>query len=147
MGTLTFILSLALQLALVVSSSFGPSTTVGFRVFAMGSPLWVEPVFVHTLSIGTKTPSEPYSKILCDEATLWVGGRSRYIPDRNEGLTWFLFQVPSGWGHPFGVEFPDTRSRLKDFLGLCLWRHIAAPPPLFNVGTSLLYINHSGNVY
>ena len=147
MGTLTFILSLALQFALVVLSSFGPYTTVGFRVFAMGSPLRVEPAFVHTLLIRTKAPSEPYSKILRDEVTLWVGGCSKYIPDRNEGLIWFLFQVPSGWGHPFGIEFLETRSRLKEFLGLSLWQHIAVPPPLFNVGTCVLYINHSGNVY
>ena len=28
----------------------------------MGSPLRVEPAFVHTLSIGSKTPSEPYPR-------------------------------------------------------------------------------------
>ena len=62
MGPLTFILSLALQLALVVSSSFGSSTTVRFRVFAMGSLFRVEPVFVLTLSIGSKTSSVPYPR-------------------------------------------------------------------------------------
>ena len=30
---------------------------------------------------------------------------------------------------------------------LSLWRHIAVPPLLFNVGTHVLYINHSGNIY
>ena len=112
----------------------------------MGSPLRVESAFVHTLSIGTKTPSEHYSKILRDEVTLWVECGPRYILDWNEGFTWFLFQVPSGWGHPFRVEFLATRLRLKEFLGMSLWQHIAVPP-LFSVGTRVLYINHSENVY
>ena len=72
---------------------------------------------------------------------------TRYVLDRNEGLTWLLFQVPSGWGHPFKVEFCGTLSRLEEVLGLSLWQHIAVPPPLFNVGMRVLYINHSGNVY
>ena len=63
---------------------------------------------VHTLSIGTKTPSEPYSKNLRDEVTPWVECGPRYTLDRIEGLTWLLFQVPSGWGHPFRVEFLAT---------------------------------------
>ena len=64
-------------------------------------------------------------------------------------ISWFCgFQVPSGWGHPFRVESAvRTRSQLKIFLGMSLWRHIAVPPPLFNVRTRVLYINHSGNVY
>ena len=128
-GLLTFILSLALQLALVMLSSCGFSTTLWFRAFAMGSPLQVESAFVNTLSIGTKTPSEPYSKILRDVVTLWVECGPRYTLDRNEGLSWLFFQVPSEWGHPFRVEFLATRSRLKEFLGLSLWRHIAVPPP------------------
>ena len=61
-GAVNFKLSLSLQLALLVSSSFGSSTTVGFRVFALGSPLWVEPALAHPLSIGSKTPSEPYPR-------------------------------------------------------------------------------------
>ena len=59
MGTLTFILSLALQFALVVLSSCGFSTTIWFRGFAMGSPLRVESAVGLTLSIETKTLSEP----------------------------------------------------------------------------------------
>ena len=82
----------------------------------MGTPCWVESAFVYTLSIGMKPPSEPYSKILRDEVTLWVECGPRCTLDRNEGLSWVLFQVPSGWGHPFRVEFLATRSRLKDFL-------------------------------
>ena len=81
----------------------------------MGSPCWVEPAFVHTLSIGTKPPSEPYSKILRDEVTLLVECGPRYTLDRNERLSWVLFQVLSGWGHPW-VEFLATQSRLKEFL-------------------------------
>ena len=82
----------------------------------MGSPCWVESAFVHTLSIGTKPLSEPFSKILCDEVTLWVECGPRYTLDRNERLSWVLFQVPSGWGRPFRVEFLATRSLLKEFL-------------------------------
>ena len=123
-------LSLALQLALVVLSSCGFCTTIWFRAFAMGSPLWVESAFVHELSIGTKTPSEPCSKILRDEVTLCVKCGPRYTLDQNKGFIWLLFQIPSGWGHPFRVEFLATRSRLKEFLGMSLWRHIAVPPPL-----------------
>ena len=71
---------------------------------------------MHTLSIGTRPPSEPYSEVLHDEVTLWVECGPRYTLDRNEGLSWALFQVPSGRGHPFRVEFLATRSRLKEFL-------------------------------
>ena len=113
----------------------------------MGSPLWIEFMFVHTPLIGMKTPSELCSKILHDEVTLWVKCGRKYTLDWNEGFIWLLLQVPSGWGHPFRVEFLATRSRLKEFLGMSLWRHIAVPPPLFNVGMRVLYINHSGNVY
>ena len=90
-GPLTFILSLALQLALIVLSSCRFSTTIGFRAFAMGSPLRVESAVRHTLSIGTKTLSEPWYKILRDEVTLWVECGPRYTLDPNEGLLLRLF--------------------------------------------------------
>ena len=82
----------------------------------METPCWVESAFVHTLSIGTKPPSEPYSKILRDEVTLWVECGPSYTLNRNKGLSWVLFQVPSGWGHPFRVEFLAALLRLKEFL-------------------------------
>ena len=87
-----------------------------FEAFAMGTPCWAESAIVYMLSIGTKPLPEPYSKILHDEVTLCVECGPRYTLDWNEGLSWVLFQVPSGWGHPFRVEFHATRSRLKDFL-------------------------------
>ena len=71
----------------------------------MGSPLRVESVFVNTLSIVTKTPSEPYSKILCDLVTLWVECGPRYTLDRNKGLSSLFFQVPSGWVTLLGSSF------------------------------------------
>ena len=74
-------------------------------------------VVLGTHLIGTKDLIGSYSKFLQDGVTL------------------------------FGSKFFATRSRLKEFLGMSLWRHIAVPPPLFNVGTCVLYINHSGNVY
>ena len=49
-----------------------------------------------TLSIETKTLSEPYSKILRDEVTLWVECGPWSTLDPNEGFTWLFFQVPSG---------------------------------------------------
>ena len=45
----------------------------------------------------------------------------------NEGFHWWLGQDPSGWGHPFRVRLHATWSRVKDYLGLSLWRHIAVP--------------------
>ena len=78
----------------------------------------------------------------------WYYGRLLSL-DRIEGFFLFFgFQVPSGWGHPFRVESTvRARSQLKEFLGRSFWRHIAVPPPLFNVGTHVLYMTHSGNVY
>ena len=82
----------------------------------MGSPCWVESAFVSTLSIGMKPPSELFSKILRNEVALWVECNPGYTLDQNKGLSWVFFQVPSGWGHPFRVEFLATRSLLKEFL-------------------------------
>ena len=67
----------------------------------------------------------------------------------SKDFSWFYgFQVPSGWGHLFRVESAvRTRSQFKVFLGMSVWQHVAVPPPLFNVGTRVLYINLSGNVY
>ena len=69
----------------------------GIQAFAMGSPLRVESAFVCTLSIGTKTLSEP----IFQDPSRWghpFGSSlcTLYILDRNEGLSWLLFQVSSG---------------------------------------------------
>ena len=60
---------------------------------------------MHTLSIGTRPPSEPYSEVLHDEVTLWVECGPRYTLDRNEGLSWALFQVPSDGVTLLGSSF------------------------------------------
>ena len=67
----------------------------------MGSPLLVESAVVHTLSIGTKTLSEPLSKILRDEVTLWVECGPRYTLDPNERFTWLFFPSSFKMGSHF----------------------------------------------
>ena len=146
-GPLTFILSLALPFALIVLSSLRFSSTMGFRAFAMRSPLWGR------VCVRTRSDRRLISEPLLQDPSRWVTRGLSFctmVLSRSYGrISWFCgFQVPSGWGHPFRVESAvRTRSQLKVFLGMRLWRHIAVPPPLFNVGTRVLYINHSGNVY
>ena len=140
-GTLTFILSLVLQLALLVRSSLAFSTATGFPGLRNG--VWMK-VFPETMK----------PKFLWDGVTLSGSGLRALVHPRSEWrfCNFFFFWVPSplGWGHPFRVEaayFVRPRSERKICLGMSLWRHIAVPPPLSNVGTCVLYINHSGNVY
>ena len=91
-GLLTFILSLARQLALLVLSSLGFSSTTGFRPSRWDHPCRVESAFGHTLSIETKFLSEP----IVQDPSRW-GHRfgsslcTLYILDRNEGFSWLLF--------------------------------------------------------
>ena len=54
--------------------------------------------------------SEPYSKNLRDEVTLWVECDPRSTLDLERRLNWWLVQDPSGWGHPFRVKLHATSS-------------------------------------
>ena len=91
LGSLICILSLALQLALVVRSSCGFSSTVRFRTFAMGSPLQGRGWEVLDRNEGR---AELYSDcwlFLRDEVTLWVETVVGLILERSEEfLTFYL---------------------------------------------------------
>ena len=99
----------------------------------MGSPFWGR-----VCVVGLRIQSERnlrlnhFPRSFRDEVTLWVECGPRYTLNHEQKI--YLVISPSSF-------------RMKEFLGMCLWQHIAAPPPLFNVGTRVLYINHSGNVY
>ena len=107
LGSLTCILSLALQLALVVQFLrvlfYHMVQNLRDGVTPAGSRLVMS-------SIGTKVWSEPYLicwLILCDEANLWVETVLGLILDCDEDFfTFYLVgSGPSRWGHPFRVEF------------------------------------------
>ena len=58
-----------------------------FRAFAMGSPFRVEfAVWAYALNRNEGLLSEPYSKILRDEVTLWVECHPRYTLDRERRM-------------------------------------------------------------
>ena len=70
-GPLTFILSLALQLALVVLSSLEFSSATGFRAFAMRSPFWVELCTLVSL-VCARTDRRLLSEPLFQDPSRWV---------------------------------------------------------------------------